>query len=286
MSAFPEKFAVLRTQSSRGPYYQFLQSESHLSGYRMFNPDWCTNFNMVGHYMFNESITNRRKSVQVWTDQSTRLLTVYYVILPYELHIAGNSYPVLLFHYNAWLPRPEHRILLSRDAVRHRVTNLVRTYSWVLNQVVNPEDNDSDDDRDNSTFANMLPAPSTPPRRSSSSSDASHPSLITLAPTAESQSIEPLDRLASLAVQRLETERVVTEAVPIPEFVGRLLITNARQGSESCPISTIPYREIESLSATSCFHVFETESLQRWLRENRTCPVCRIHVRNMVTQEN
>lgn len=249
----------------------------------MINPEWCANFNMVGHYMFSEGITNRRKTLRVWDNDTTRLSTVYYVTLPYELHIAGNTYPVVLFHYNAWLPRPENRILLSRDALRQRVMNLVRRYtSIVSHEVVNPEDNDSDDEGDNRTFANMLPAPSTPPRRYSSSSDDSHRSVMTLAPTAESQSIEPLDRLASVAVQQLE-ERVVTEALPIPEFVGRLLITNARQGSESCPISTVPYGEIQSLSATSCFHVFETESLQRWLRENRTCPVCRIHVRNMVT---
>jgi hypothetical protein len=35
------------------------------------------------------------------------------------------------------------------------------------------------------------------------------------------------------------------------------------------------YSECDSLSITSCFHIFDKESLDHWFESNSTCPVCR-----------
>ena len=278
MSAFPEKFAVIRTQSSRGPYYQFLQSSKHLSGYRVFTADWSSEIRSIDHYMMHPPAP-RRKTLRVWNDDATRLSSIHYMILPLEVYKRDRYYPVVLFDHNAWLPRPEHRVLLEPWSLRENIMNTVNTYSHMLSTL------EDDDEIENYNFSNLISRPSTPPRRSSSrpSSTDSHRSLVTVVPTADSQSIRSV---SPPALQAVRTSRVTTEALPIPQFVGNLLIQNARSGRESCPISTAPYTEIRSLSATSCFHVFETESIERWLVDNTTCPVCRIHVRNIVTQEN
>jgi hypothetical protein len=35
---------------------------------------------------------------------------------------------------------------------------------------------------------------------------------------------------------------------------------------------------------TSCFHVFDSEALNRWRQEHTSCPVCRTMITNVVTK--
>jgi hypothetical protein len=70
---------------------------------------------------------------------------------------------------------------------------------------------------------------------------------------------------------------------PIPRHIAEILINNARSGTESCPVTAVPYNECESLTITSCFHIFDTEALNRWLTTNDTCPVCRATAENNIT---
>jgi hypothetical protein len=64
-------------------------------------------------------------------------------------------------------------------------------------------------------------------------------------------------------------------AKPIPEFVCRALIREAIEKRESCPISLSEFTPETSMSVTSCYHVFETDSLTVWLNTNSSCPVCK-----------
>jgi SUMO ligase MMS21 Smc5/6 complex component len=36
-----------------------------------------------------------------------------------------------------------------------------------------------------------------------------------------------------------------------------------------------PFQECHSTTVTSCFHIFETDAIQTWLRGHTTCPVCK-----------
>jgi hypothetical protein len=64
-------------------------------------------------------------------------------------------------------------------------------------------------------------------------------------------------------------------ATPPPKFVSEIMLRDAITREECCPISMTPFKECSSVCITSCFHLFEKESLQAWLRTSHTCPVCK-----------
>ena len=71
-----------------------------------------------------------------------------------------------------------------------------------------------------------------------------------------------------------------SKAIPIKEFplpthVFEALLRDAKVGKECCPISMTSYSECEALSITSCFHIFEKNSIEQWFNTKTSCPVCR-----------
>lgn len=66
-----------------------------------------------------------------------------------------------------------------------------------------------------------------------------------------------------------------TKETSVPKHVHQALLRDAKSGTESCPISMNTYSECKDLSMTSCFHIFDKDSIDHWLRSNTTCPVCR-----------
>jgi hypothetical protein len=66
-----------------------------------------------------------------------------------------------------------------------------------------------------------------------------------------------------------------TKETSVPKHVHEALLRDAKSGTESCPISMNTYSECKDLSMTSCFHIFDKDSIDHWLRSNTTCPVCR-----------
>jgi hypothetical protein len=64
---------------------------------------------------------------------------------------------------------------------------------------------------------------------------------------------------------------------PIPQRIAWLIAEESSKSKETCAITT---DEISPITAavTTCFHVFEYESIQEWVNKNParpTCPVCR-----------
>ena len=43
---------------------------------------------------------------------------------------------------------------------------------------------------------------------------------------------------------------------------------------DTCPI-TMELLSPITASVTSCYHVFDTEAIDHWLTEHKTCPVCK-----------
>jgi hypothetical protein len=63
----------------------------------------------------------------------------------------------------------------------------------------------------------------------------------------------------------------------IPKRIAWLIAEEASKSGENCPISMADISPITA-SVTSCFHVFETESINNWVQlhpNNTPCPVCR-----------
>jgi len=63
---------------------------------------------------------------------------------------------------------------------------------------------------------------------------------------------------------------------PIPRRIAWLVAEDACKNKESCPITTNDISPVTA-AVTTCFHVFESESLSKWFAIHPTtnCPVCR-----------
>ena len=72
------------------------------------------------------------------------------------------------------------------------------------------------------------------------------------------------------------TQQPTPKAKPkaIPRRIAWLVAEDACKNKETCPISMEDISPITA-SVTSCFHVFDTSSLNTWLQEKNTCPSCR-----------
>ena len=64
----------------------------------------------------------------------------------------------------------------------------------------------------------------------------------------------------------------------IPKFVAELIKKEAIEKNGMCPISMESFSECNSLRLTSCYHLFESDSLQRWLLSKSACPLCKQEV--------
>jgi hypothetical protein len=74
-----------------------------------------------------------------------------------------------------------------------------------------------------------------------------------------------------------EDVSVISHIKPIPNFISELVIEKAISNHETCPI-TLDLIEKETACVTSCFHVFEKESIATWLNDKKNeskCPVCK-----------
>lgn len=62
---------------------------------------------------------------------------------------------------------------------------------------------------------------------------------------------------------------------PPPKFVSELVLRDAAAKGDTCSISLTPFGDCNSVSVTSCFHIFDTESLKVWMKTKGECPVCK-----------
>ena len=61
----------------------------------------------------------------------------------------------------------------------------------------------------------------------------------------------------------------------VPPFVASIMKNSAIANKEKCPITMEVFTDKMSISITSCFHLFETECVNKWLEKNTVCPFCR-----------
>jgi hypothetical protein len=71
------------------------------------------------------------------------------------------------------------------------------------------------------------------------------------------------------APQAAEPRPIVLQAFTIQALIGHAIKENM-----TCPISMNPIEQ-RTACVTSCQHVFERSSIERWFQDNSRCPVCR-----------
>jgi len=80
--------------------------------------------------------------------------------------------------------------------------------------------------------------------------------------------------------QQQEAPKILTALVPIPLRIARLILQNAIESKEECPITMEPIT-FETSAVTTCFHCFDAQALQTWHDTHRAangsteCPVCK-----------
>jgi hypothetical protein len=92
---------------------------------------------------------------------------------------------------------------------------------------------------------------------------------------------ELINRLFEFSVQGqqinrspiLVSENRVTVIKPKKEIID-MIIKLSIDKKENCPIKLVPL-EFETSIVTSCYHVFDKESMIEWHSRNTNCPVCR-----------
>jgi len=66
----------------------------------------------------------------------------------------------------------------------------------------------------------------------------------------------------------------VQRPMGLQAFTIQALISHAVKENMTCPISMNPIEQ-RTACVISCQHIFDRASIQRWLQDNTTCPVCR-----------
>lgn len=277
MHHFPDTIAILRTQSSRGPYWQLLQSRQVSSGltvnsfYEVSSLPWDYPISNITYPTVLDWTTTRMVSVRTETGELKRLK---YWQFPMSLSSGNHQFDVIHFEYKAWLPRPSSRVAFG----------LPNTVLQEYNRKVSYLTNSEEEPVRRRLFDSLPHRSPTPPLLSRSVS----PTSLDLDDTQSVVTVyDPhYHPLAYPPLPPSPTESPPPpKPLPIPELVGTLLIQNATAGEDSCPISAVPYKELTSLSATSCFHIFDTESIQTWLKDHNQCPVCRHSIANLITKK-
>ena len=83
--------------------------------------------------------------------------------------------------------------------------------------------------------------------------------------------------LATAPVYAAEPPPLAIAQEKLPKRIAWLIAEDASKANDTCPISTNVISPITA-SVTTCFHVFETESINEWITRhpiNTPCPVCR-----------
>jgi hypothetical protein len=83
------------------------------------------------------------------------------------------------------------------------------------------------------------------------------------------------EEIAQTAAAQAQAQAIQLKA--IPRRIAWLIAEDACKNMESCPITTSELSPITA-AVTTCFHVFDTDSLSEWFARNpikTKCPVCR-----------
>ncbi|KAL8141523.1 hypothetical protein V2J09_014555 [Rumex salicifolius] len=65
-------------------------------------------------------------------------------------------------------------------------------------------------------------------------------------------------------------------SLPTFKFKSRFLIKKSKSGD--CPICISEYRHNQYLTTLPCAHRYHTKCINRWLSENKNCPICQMEV--------
>jgi hypothetical protein len=296
---FPHVFAVVRSQAIRGPSLQILQASERNRYYYISNDPNSPRFLGIGlHRIARDQIDRTIYTLRYKTDEFSQVNEVKFWALPYYIQDRDweERIPLVEFQYRSWIPGNYDAIPMSPIQAPEVLDSIERLQEERLLEIRESEDSNSRAFYDNSydsymgnpPFRNLLmrsgPDDYDDRRRGRRGSFVGV-GYYDRPNTPPSRFHQPDVRVVERVVE-VPVERVVTQVriQPLPKAVGDILLANARAGSDSCPILAIPFKECEKICVSSCFHIFDKESLARWQTTNSNCPVCRSKIENIVSE--
>jgi hypothetical protein len=165
--------------------------------------------------------------------------------MPMYYLIDNVTVPVIEFQYKAWLPTNDFVTTVDDRFVSESLSQIYR--------------------RVNSDIRDQM----------------RQPQMVTRPQVLQPQVTQP--QVAQPQVRQPSPTPSQARPLPLPQNIGSLIIQAQRDTDEACPITASPYRDLQHLTVTSCFHVFDTESIKKWCKTHSTCPVCRTTITNLVS---
>lgn len=288
----PRTFAILRTNAYRGPQVQILKADFNRLQhcYTIKNAEDHSSRNTGAGESFRIRPVSQRTldtgiySIRFRNPETNAIMDVKYWHLPFILHYQGI--PFLEFQYRSWVPRCSHDIPYSMDIGMNEIIRVIeRIQEERLASIRTMEDEGGSQP----SYAQRYYPLSSPPYGDDDYDDRRfmHDGFVGVNRYRSRRSISPPPQPEVRIVQvEVPVERIVVQTIqkPLPKSVGDILLANARGGSDSCPIASVPFKDCSKLTVTSCFHIFELESLSRWQENHTTCPVCRAKIENVVSE--
>ena len=298
---FPSVFAVIRTQAIPRPCLQILQSQdhSHSRNYeRSRTPVFIRNF--PGADRLQDSDLYRLDLYQVdptiftlryLVDGHRDVREVKFWTLPYYIRYHNEHIPVLEFQYRSWLPENYQPVAISRD-----IQEVLHVHARIESERIQEIRAQEDSGHRFSQYGEFTPSIRYS-RHTAGPDDWDDRLYLSrnqlVGARGRSRTPSPPRRMSAappppvVQIVEVPVERVIREVRtrPIPKTIGELILVGARNGSDSCPIAALSYKDCVKLSVSSCFHIFDKESLDRWMETSESCPVCRSRIENVISEE-
>ena len=84
--------------------------------------------------------------------------------------------------------------------------------------------------------------------------------------------------LRDLRIRQIEPSAVYGfsgKVFSIPPYVVELIVKDQIEKNNCCSITMNTFSGMQTFGLTPCFHLFEYEAIERWMRTKSQCPVCR-----------
>jgi hypothetical protein len=294
-SELPELFGIIRMSQFRNPCVQICSAEHITRGsHRSFEGlDYHIVENLNRHDeslpncefdMLHNVIDRHLLLIRYKHPMTGQFQEVYCWFLPFHVVRNGYSIPILDFAYRSWLPTNYNPVPIHYNI--GRVIEIIEQFQQdKLREIQHIEDLEAEPYISWGNFLGRrrsIDPYETPNERYYNSRSTSR--FHRRAPI-RTPSPPPPQPVRIVEVQ-VPVERVVvqTRVQNLPKAVGDILLANARQSAETCPIAAVPFKECEKICVTSCFHIFDSESLTRWRTDHMSCPVCRTKIENVVSE--
>jgi hypothetical protein len=298
----PHIFAILR-QAYRGPCLQILttepvaeysqsrrwvslRQEPPLDTYEVLN---YRNAEALRDFPLQQagrnSLDSRIRTLQYLNRETREVQEVKYWYLPYYFRYRGMVIPLLEFQYRSWIPADYMPVPISLNIPS--ITDVMeRIQHERLQEIRSIEDSERNPHRtpwfnDFNGYDDHDDSVSTPSYMLAAGAGRSRRALTPPPPPVPELRIVHVEVPVDRVVERVVIER---RALSLPKDVGDLLLAQARGGTDSCPIAATPFSECEKLCVSSCFHIFDKQSLATWQESHTSCPVCRCKIENVVSE--